>query len=240
MSQIKSTVPFASGSARAKVLTILLVFGILFDCVAVLLGYLETGLLSRIMAGYEATLEEIDANHVRMGVIGLLQLLVFIATAFLFLMWFHRVHCNLPSFGARDLQYSPRWAVGGFFIPIINLTWPYRIAREIWKASDPAIDASDGLAWKKASPSPLLGTWWTFWIISSLYGRIMVRSFRGADSLEELLNVSWMTLAADILSVLTGVLAVLVVRAIASRQDEKCRRLAVAGMLPGISAQIRA
>ncbi|MFC1995866.1 DUF4328 domain-containing protein [Chloroflexota bacterium] len=47
--------------------------------------------------------------------------ILFVITAVLFYMWIHRAHRNLPSLGVSGLKYSPGWAVGGFFIPILNL-----------------------------------------------------------------------------------------------------------------------
>jgi hypothetical protein len=55
------------------------------------------------------------------------------------------------------LKYSPGWAVGSFFVPILNIFRPYQIAQEIWKASDP--EAST-VSWKQSKPGIVVILWW--------------------------------------------------------------------------------
>ena len=57
--------------------------------------------------------------------------LVWLGTATAVLMWVHRAYRNLPALGARDMAYSPGWAVGWWFIPFLNLVRPYQVVREI-------------------------------------------------------------------------------------------------------------
>ena len=40
------------------------------------------------------------------------------------------------ALGANNLKYTPKWAVGCFFVPFLNLVMPYQVVREIWKASN--------------------------------------------------------------------------------------------------------
>src|SRR5262249_39937269 len=64
--------------------------------------------------------EEFTAADRVQAVIGLLQMFVFVITAIAFLIWFHRAHRNAAHLGAKGLTFTPAWAVGWFFIPIMN------------------------------------------------------------------------------------------------------------------------
>jgi hypothetical protein len=81
-----------------------------------------------------------------------------------FLVWFSRSYHNLPALGAEGLEYSPGVAIGWWFMPLGNFWKPFRVAVEIWKASDPTTPKSD-LASRGGMPTPaLLAIWWMGWL----------------------------------------------------------------------------
>jgi hypothetical protein len=49
----------------------------------------------------------------------------------LFVIWVHRMQANTFALGVLGLRYTPAWAVGWYFVPIVNLWMPYRVMREI-------------------------------------------------------------------------------------------------------------
>lgn len=64
----------------------------------------------------------------------LLGFVIFVATAIVFLLWLHRSASNLTAFGYWKSQgYSPAWAVGSFFVPIVNLFVPYQATKYVWQ-----------------------------------------------------------------------------------------------------------
>ena len=97
-------------------------------------------------------------------------LLLFLPTATLFLLWFHRAHQNLSSFRRGPFEHSPRGAVASFFIPFLNLVQPYFVMKEIWQASDPAIPPFAQTPWPSARTSSLLGIWWAFFLLRGFAG----------------------------------------------------------------------
>ena len=155
-----------------------------------------------------------------------LILLVYIPTAVAFLMWMHRASRNLRALGAHGQRFSPGWAVGWWFVPIMFFFLPYQAMAEIWRGSDPNQVEEDDLGWfdwRDRSVSSLLGWWWGLWIVSDLLG-LATRGF-GADIVPTSTDLTWM-LIGDALTIAAGVLAILVVRRITDRQDEKMRRVA--------------
>jgi uncharacterized protein DUF4328 len=75
-------------------------------------GIVQIELLSRAASGGISEAET-AANDSRQQLIGVLQFVLNLGTLVAFLMWFHRVHKNLPGLGGRELKYTPGWSVGG-------------------------------------------------------------------------------------------------------------------------------
>lgn len=193
---------------------------VLAQWVCVVLG------LTLIMDHVFVTAAEFDTNRNLQAVVGAVQFVVSLGAAVLFLVWIYRAHRNLPALDASGLKYSPGWAVGGFFIPIMNLWRPYQVTAEIWKASDPNHVDPDGRAWQKAPVSPLLNFWWALWIVSGIVGSILLRlALQEPESLEMFQVRSLALAASDAIEILAAVLAILVVWQIDARQEEKNRRL---------------
>lgn len=75
-----------------------------------------------------------------------------------------------------DLSISPGWAVGWYFVPIMNLFKPLQAMKEIWSASD-ELDGYD----RQGTPA-IIGWWWGLWIASNILGNISFRmSMANAD-----------------------------------------------------------
>ncbi|HEU5116180.1 MAG TPA: DUF4328 domain-containing protein, partial [Isosphaeraceae bacterium] len=103
---------------------------------------------------------EAEANDNRQSLIGVGYLVVFLVTAITFLKWIYRANLNSRGFGAQNMQFSPRGAVGYYFVPFVNLVRPYQAMKEIWQISH-------GPSHWQANPgSALLGWWWALWLIS--------------------------------------------------------------------------
>lgn len=60
---------------------------------------------------------------------------LFLGTAVLFIIWFHRAYGNADIFNPGAVTRSRGWAIGAWFIPIGNLFIPYKMAKEMWAAS---------------------------------------------------------------------------------------------------------
>lgn len=79
--------------------------------------------------------------------------------AVLVLTWIYRANHNARALGASDMAFTPGWAIGWYFVPVVNLWRPFQAMREIWRASSAPED------WRRQPGSPLLGWWWALWIL---------------------------------------------------------------------------
>lgn len=218
-------VPFESGHSRAQWVSRLLAAVVVLDIIAVISDYAEIQLINRVISGEIVTAVEATANDNRQVTIGGIYFILFILTAILFCMWIHRAHRNLSSLGNTNLKYSPRWAVGGFFVPFLNLWRPYQVTTEIWKASDPTIDMNNGIAWQNSSTSSIIPSWWFLFVVSGFLGNILLRISLQAETLSEILTASWVGLIIDAMDIPAAILAILVVRNIDLRQEQKSKLL---------------
>ena len=140
---------------------------IILNIAALVSGYAQAKLLDRAIRGERITWAEATSNDDREALIGFAQTALYITSAIVFLVWIHRAHRNLPSLHAADLRFTPGWAVGWFFVPIMSLFRPYQVASEIWRASEAKEDTTDGTSWKSVATSPIVGWWWALFLISN-------------------------------------------------------------------------
>ncbi len=186
--------------------------------------WLEIDLLQRIDLGGFVTEAEALANDSRQGAIGSLAILLAIITGVIFLRWLFLSHSNVGALGATNTVFTSGWAIGWYFIPFANLWKPYQALSETFEASHP-----DHLEnWWDARRPDILPLWWGLWILSAVVGRFLVRSGQNAESLEDVLQVSWMTLGVDIVYLFLCVVAILVVGKLHSWQTQKHERLQAA------------
>jgi hypothetical protein len=81
-------------------------------------------------------------------------------------LWTRRLYGNLRALGAQDLRFGEGWALGGWFVPFLNLVRPKQIVDDIWRASDPVRRPEE--AWDQRPLSNLLHWWWFFWVVLCL------------------------------------------------------------------------
>jgi len=233
MSQIFDQKPYASGHLRALLTIVLLAAGAAVGLLSMVVNAALIGTLRS--AGDPGAPYELGESltEIMYVLITLLQVAIYIATAVAFLMWMHRAYRNLPALGARNLDTTPGWAVGYFFIPFANLVKPFQVVREIWHESAPTGEAREsfgGVSPRAGTPA-LVGWWWALWIIANIAGRVSERVDR-AGTIESMLISTWANIVSDGLFVIAAVLAILVVKRIDEMQEAKFREIGTQGPPP--------
>ena len=147
---------------------------------------------------------------------------VALVTAVFFLTWIYRAHKNLKALGAADLSYSPGWAVGGFFVPILNIVRPYQVISEIWKASAHRARRSRGPSWIYESTPIFVTAWWGLWLFSGFLEFITATMILGAGQGNEA-SVSRYRILSYVANIVCAALAAAVVLKITARQEEANR-----------------
>lgn len=169
------------------------------------------------------------------------QLAVFALTATLFLRWLHKTVELTRALGGDTLRFTPKDAVWGFIIPFVSFQRPYQVVRDVHDhlAPDAVPDAQaiartdESMGYRQvaldAPPAPVkiphaaIGAWWaTFWI-GNVIANIAAR--QSATTIDSLLAANVMNSAADAVEIVSALLAVVMVRGLDARLQERYRRV---------------
>jgi hypothetical protein len=190
-------------------------------------SWLTISVMRRVIAGDtvdQAGLAAIDSRAQAFASISLLTLL---AAAVLFCLFMPRANRNARAFGS-PMSNTPGWAAGWFFVPFASLWKPYYAMKEIWQGSDPDPRAHALLV----RVPTLLPLWWWLFISHNIAARVVSQVNKSADGASGLITASRANIVSSGLTVAAAVLAILVVRAVARRQDERQRRHPAGAPLP--------
>ena len=84
-----------------------------------------------------------------------LTTLVGLALTVVFMFWLYRA-AKLARSAQLPAKRDPVWAFLGFFVPVVNLWFPYQLARDTLAPPDPQ--------------RRLAGRWWTWYLVATLGG----------------------------------------------------------------------
>ena len=153
----------------------------------------------------------------------LLAVGIAIGTIVAFCMWFHRAIANLYALGLGSPRFTPAWAVGTFFIPVLNLFRPYQAAKEAWNHTD-AVLAGDVGRYSVARSSGVVALWWGLWLVSNLLSSAVMQQELRAGTANRTLE--WVSLVCDFAS---AAAAIAFVALLTRRQREAAARLSAQG-----------
>lgn len=219
---------FAGTERAAQWARVLLIATVALSIAGFMSNLLQVDLIERAVAG-GVSQAEAAANDARQQLVGLLQLAVYIATAIAFLAWFYGAHRNLGALGGRELTYTPGWAIGWFFVPVLGLVRPLQVMREVWHGSDPdgleRDGAPDGPAVRNKLGTPaLVGWWWALFLISGMISQGLLQMGRLEDpTVGHLQMITLLQALADVIDIPAAVMALLLVGRITEWQGERHR-----------------
>lgn len=200
---------FTELTPLTKWLKALLYISLIIGTVAVWSDYLEYQFLTNVQNDtYQSDKHaktDADANDTRQALIGLFQSLLFIVSGILFLVWVYRANRNVHALGALELQFTPGWAVGWFFVPIANIWKPHQVMKEICKASkNPPL-------WAAQKSDSIVDLWWALVLLSAFLSNLSFRLSMEAEQIDHFLNASRVTLFSDIIDLPHTVVTILLV-----------------------------
>lgn len=177
--------------------------------------------LATIDAGRSGLLEltPAAARGDNLGRLGTASLVLTILAAVMFIGWLRRTVANLAPLGARSVPYGTWWAVGSWFVPILNLWRPMTVVDEVWRASDPNLPRDEGDSWTRLRASWVVIAWWTLFIGSWLVELVGLRLRSTAESLDDLARADNLLLGAACASLIAIPLAIAVIHEITQRQE---------------------
>jgi hypothetical protein len=195
-------------------LKVLLIASFVGDLVAAGSGILElTFLQSLSNATVEGDINGLaDANDTRQQAIGAAQFALYLVTAVVFLTWVHRANRNARALGAKDMRFTPAWAVGWYFVPIMSLWRPFQAMREIWQAS---VQPGN---WQSVPTPPLVGWWWALFLGAQFLAQAGYQLSKDVDSVSGAMTASTLITISDFVYMPLDIVAMLLVTRIAAQQ----------------------
>jgi hypothetical protein len=145
----------------------------------------------------------------------------------LFVCWFFRTYHNLQALGVEGLRYSARRVIISFFIPVWNLFEPIKGLKDLWRASDPRVDISNGYSWKVAATPLGLGVWWFFAVATRFHDVGELHWFGTPELVRPVQMLSDLVIVPFSLLII-NIATIIIVKRICSRQEKK-RQLIEAG-----------
>lgn len=171
---------YESPRALAKWVTAALVFCVAADIYIVMISLEGLEITRALQGGGDISGERLLAFALRLDNITLVVFGTLIPAVIAFCLWTHRVATNAAAWGAQS-HMTPGWAVGYYFIPILNLWKPYEGIANVWRGSDPARRDDDAPFHSMVGPVPwFFLAWWLTWIASRIPERVATSIFNDA------------------------------------------------------------
>jgi hypothetical protein len=178
----------------------------------ILFLYSQVHLLQTAKAGGPVTPAQARANDARILVSHSFVLFLMLAGGILWFIWIYRAYANLPVFTGMPTKHTKGWAVGAYFVPVLNLVRVPEMLSEAYKASHP----------QRASGGVFIVTWWLAWIASGIIGNIaaiVMQTPPGARAdFDALIEGTWTLACGNAFAVLAGILAIFLVTKISAWQ----------------------
>jgi hypothetical protein len=157
------------------------------------------------------TLEEVESNDLRERIVALANFVLNLFIVIIFAIWIVRANKNVRALGATDLRMTPGWAVGFFFIPIMNLWKPYQAMKDLW-------EASHYFSSNPTKTGSILPIWWALWLLSNFVANISFRLTLSAEGLEQLRTATTVEIINEVLNIPLCIVAILLVSQIGKAQ----------------------
>jgi Domain of unknown function (DUF4328) len=121
------------------------------------------------------------------------QMRVLLACAVAFVVWFVIMRRATGPLAPDRFRHGPGWALGGWFVPVANLFFPYRIALDMWNAAT-QLPGEDEPFRARTWPVSL---WWSLFVSSTLLSRIAGMLYNDAGTSAGLSKGVTLYLVAD-------------------------------------------
>lgn len=171
----------------------------------------------------------------RSNILTFVIVLLLIATAFPFSSFIHRTSRNLRALKSEGQKHSPDGTVIRFFVPVLNVYKPLLMVIELFKASDQRVPDRDGKEWqKKGGVAPIAVIWGLTWGAAVIFNPVTVARvfFRDRSDLGDVATTTTGLIAADILIVVLGILAILMTNTLSHWQDARAAKYGTVTVTP--------
>lgn len=137
---------------------------------------------------------------------GAVQFVLFVVSGILILIWINRANKNARALRAPGITITPGWAVGWYFVPLMNLFRPFQAMKELWHGSLALANDS------RRSEDGLLNIWWWSWLLGNIFAN--VGAGQSTDAWHSLKMMHGLFAASSLLSMVCTVALLKIITAI--------------------------
>jgi len=167
---------------------------VLTSVFGVWVAYRDITLTRAVEGGLVVTDAEWNDLDAQAGFLALAALGANVAAAVAFLVWLHAAY-RIHEQSSSNPRFSAGWAVGMYFVPIVNLIRPLHVMREL--TEDPG------------KPPPLVNWWWLTFVAALVLGAVAGRSPQ-PETFDEVYALNWLVIAASGARIAAAVLGIAV------------------------------
>lgn len=193
---------YRSGTTRSRVAILFVALTTLGYAAQSVIGFGGFGLLNSAAAGTLTDAQAAAYDDLSIQV-GMLTLIVYIASGIAFLAWFSRMVENVPPLTGWVPRRTPRAAIGWWFVPFANFWIPFTIAREALRRLDPG---------SRSLAARLAVAWWGLYLVGDTVSRLSGQLSQRMETLDEIRGVIAVSLAATVMLTVAGCFLVIVIR----------------------------
>ncbi len=212
--EVKIKILDNSKRSRNAMVVLWLVIGI--TMLSVVSDFAQLLLLQKFEEGIYVDDSAITLNDLRQSILGILQSVLLITSAIVFLFWFRRAYENLGRVKVNT-AYNSQWTIWGWVVPIMNLFRPVQMMNEIWDRTQEKLGSFDYRN-NVVRDGLLIGSWWTLHIINSFISRYVMKTAFKEDTLEQLIETTKAYIISDLLVIPEGLLLVFIIHRISKME----------------------
>jgi uncharacterized membrane protein YhaH (DUF805 family) len=202
---------------RARQVRWLLMIIIIFDVLIIVFDIKEFTLLSNLESHLPVTAYDAGANDIRQTLSGIFYFVTALCSGIAFLGWFYRAYVNLARAGLGT-RYPVKYAIISFFIPPINLYFPYRIMCEIWSKTSAVVFSEKDK--KKQSGMKSLHWWWILWLTSIFLAAIYFYAAITVENIHDFKIASLKNIISHLIDIPAAVVTIILVGKVANIENQ--------------------
>jgi hypothetical protein len=175
---------------------------------------------------FALTFEQAAAAQDRALRLAIVSLVAEVVTGILFIVWMRRSYRNLLAFGLTSTRFPDGWAIGAWFVPILNLFRPKQIIDECWRESGTGRDPTVSYRYRQSTRIPVILNLWWGWMLAG----VVFNSYFWVGSLDDPERLRfiafWLSIGA-VVNLADAGAAFWVVTLLTRRQAERASRLSL-------------
>ncbi len=211
------------GGVVYKIAILGLMLQVLLLLITIISCSMQIGFLPNVQSGYYQSELEINqavsANDMRHDSIRMAEFSVWALSGIFILMWIYKAHKNAIEYGLNK-EFTAGWAVGSFFVPIINLFRPFQAMVELYTCSESPSNwkssSSSNFSESMASSPKLIRLWWALWMASFFLGQKFFRW--DPEGLDEWLNYTYFEIGNSVFEIILTIVFIVVIKKIYENQ----------------------